>query len=308
MKKPLSLNEIKNKITYGVWSIGIFSEKFFKWLKFSLIIYPKVKYYQLFINPPKKISAVIRVKNEEEFLLQSVNSIIDHVEEIVIINNLSTDKTPAIIKKLKKNYPQKVFSFEYNYKVAKIGLPSKRVISKNKNSPLHLSNYTNWCLKKCRHPYILKWDGDMIATKEFYKSLKVFKNSKCELMNNFGLNIFTDRKHAVKTASDREKLDKVFYTGCFNSRLNEFTLKEFRIFPKKFSSFDRSFEYQEIFKTPFSSFPELILNCKKPDFLHLKFCKKNPFEIIPPNMEKIIKENLKPGRKIPKIYTKLLVS
>lgn len=305
--KMITSKEFKNKFSYGFYLARNFYESILYNLSFYLILRPQVKYYQIFLKPPKRISAMIRVKNEEEFLLKSVESIINHVDEVVIIDNLSSDKTPAIIQKLKKNYPLKVFTFEYNFKVAKIGLPSKREISKNKNSPLHLSSYTNWCIKKCRQPYILKWDGDMIATDELYKSLKKFKHSDCELINNYGLNIFPDKKHAVKTIKNKEKLEKNFYSGCFNSRLSEFTLKEFRIFPKKFSYFDTSFEFQEFFRTPFSSFAELILNCKKPAFLHLKFCKKNPFEIIPGNMRRTIENNLLPGEKIPKEYLELLI-
>ncbi len=62
------------------------------------------QYTQYFLNASaprywdrrvKQISAMMRVKNEEEFLAASVLSIADFVDEIVIIDNLSTDNTPS---------------------------------------------------------------------------------------------------------------------------------------------------------------------------------------------------------------------
>ena len=48
----------------------------------------------------KTISAMTRIRNEEEFLEEAVLSIIDIFDEIILIDNLSDDKTPAIISAL----------------------------------------------------------------------------------------------------------------------------------------------------------------------------------------------------------------
>ena len=47
------------------------------------IISPFICYYQ----KPKKISAMVRVRNEEEYLFTSVASIAELVDEVVIIDN-----------------------------------------------------------------------------------------------------------------------------------------------------------------------------------------------------------------------------
>ena len=58
-------------------------------------------------RPPKKISAVMRVKNEAEFLERSINSVIDLVDELVIVDNCSTDRVCRNCCRLFQPVPQK---------------------------------------------------------------------------------------------------------------------------------------------------------------------------------------------------------
>ncbi len=48
----------------------------------------------------RTISAMERVRNETEFLYPAVESIADAVDEIVLVDNLSSHATPAIIERL----------------------------------------------------------------------------------------------------------------------------------------------------------------------------------------------------------------
>src|SRR5262245_27378235 len=72
-------------------------------------------------RPPKKISAVMRVKNEFEFLERSINSVIDLVDELVIVDNCSVDGSDGIIADFSNRFPKKVKSFSYPHKIARYG-------------------------------------------------------------------------------------------------------------------------------------------------------------------------------------------
>jgi glycosyltransferase involved in cell wall biosynthesis len=71
-------------------------------------------------RPPKKISAIC-VKNEVEFLERSINSVIDLVDELIIIDDCSVDGTADVLADFSRRFPKKVRPFEYPYEVARYG-------------------------------------------------------------------------------------------------------------------------------------------------------------------------------------------
>ncbi len=56
----------------------------------------------------KKITAHTLVKNEENFLWYSVASIVEHVDEVMIWDNGSSDSTIEVIQTLKNRWPSKI--------------------------------------------------------------------------------------------------------------------------------------------------------------------------------------------------------
>src|SRR5208282_2632090 len=68
----------------------------------------------------KRISAMMRVKNEEAFLRASAESILPLVDEIVIIDNDSTDATPRIARDLARSHPGKIRVCHYPHAVARV--------------------------------------------------------------------------------------------------------------------------------------------------------------------------------------------
>src|SRR5260221_12624467 len=54
------------------------------------------------------ISAHVLVKNEENFIWYSIFSVIDYIDEIMIWDTGSTDKTNEIVRELKEKYPNKI--------------------------------------------------------------------------------------------------------------------------------------------------------------------------------------------------------
>jgi uncharacterized protein YnzC (UPF0291/DUF896 family) len=143
---------IKKIFSHVKWSCGLASRR-----TFNRIVRLN------WLNRRKKITAMIRVKNENEFLFASVLSKAHLVDEIVIIDNLSTDRTPEEVEQLRRELGSKVKTYSYPYEVARMGEDYHALQRNDPKSPGLLHNVYNWCLAKCRMTFIMKWDGDMIA-------------------------------------------------------------------------------------------------------------------------------------------------
>lgn len=131
-------------------------------------------YFTLFESHWKAgVSAMLRVKNEEEKIHYCLGSIFDLFDEIVFIDNGSEDKTLEIVRQFKKQIDKgnKIKIYCYPFKVARCG-------SENSNTPedsvFSLAYYYNWCLSKCTFKYVCKWDADMVLRKESRESMKSF--------------------------------------------------------------------------------------------------------------------------------------
>ena len=195
---------------------------------------------------------MIRVKNEEEFLLPSVLSVAELVDEIIIIDNLSTDRTSVIINELKKQIGSKIKTFSYPYEVARMGEEYQALQKIDPNSPSLLHNYYNWCLSKCTMPFIMKWDGDMIASSNFSIYLKKFKRSSFLRFDFGGYNLSADKKNILT-------LDAII---------------EPRVYPKLFALFKYIGTDCEELKTWVVDEKALLIKDRL--YLHMKYCKAIP--------------------------------
>ena len=54
---------------------------------------------------------MMTVKNEEDWIEKSVSSIIDSVDEVVVVDNGSDDRTSSILANLKQRFNQKLHVF-----------------------------------------------------------------------------------------------------------------------------------------------------------------------------------------------------
>lgn len=203
-------------------------------------------------NRRKKITAMIRVKNEAEFLSPSVLSMAHLVDEIVIIDNLSTDKTPEVAARLKRDLSAKVQVYAYPHEVARMGEDYHALQRKDANSPGLLHNYYNWCLSKCQMPFIMKWDGDMIAMDEFASALEKFKTGGFLQFDFGGHNISSDQKKLLVLSAVIEP----------------------RVFPKLLTKF--SYQGADCESLGTWVVPEKTLVVEEPLYLHMKYCKASP--------------------------------
>ena len=113
----------------------------------------------------QKISAVIITFNEERYIEQCIRSLIDVADEIVVVDSLSTDRTPEICRNLGVKFIEQPF---LGYKEQK-----------------------NFALEQATHDYILSLDADEALSTELRNSILKAKNDwkfdgyKCYRLNNY---------------------------------------------------------------------------------------------------------------------------
>lgn len=122
------------------------------------------------------LSFLIRAKNEEFMVAQCIQSIIDIANEIIFVDNNSTDMTFQIATLFAEKYSN-IFVYQYNIDVPKVGIEHE--IAVENNSPNTLATYYNWCLSKVTRYNVIKWDCDFIPIKEnLIKMIKKYNLEK----------------------------------------------------------------------------------------------------------------------------------
>jgi glycosyltransferase involved in cell wall biosynthesis len=110
------------------------------------------------------VSVILRLRNEEEYLEQALESIWPIFDEFVVVYNQCTDRTPEIVETFAGKDPQRFKAFHYlppvypPYSSEHRELPSTHVSS--------LDYYYNFALSRVSYRICTKWDGDMIAAPE----------------------------------------------------------------------------------------------------------------------------------------------
>ena len=110
------------------------------------------------------ISAFVRCKNEEEYIVASLLSSYRVFDEIVVILNNSTDRTRMLVEDLMTDHPR-IRLAEYPQECAPAGPGYLAIVEQHPERSL--ARYYNWCLEQTRFSHVCKWDGDMIALPDF---------------------------------------------------------------------------------------------------------------------------------------------
>ncbi len=104
------------------------------------------------------ISGFMRFRNEEQFVEMAIESVICCLDELVIVHNGCTDRTPQIIEACRQRHPEQIRIYEYK---PAVGLPgSAEHRSQPMDSQHSLVNYYNYALTKTSHKIAIKIDGD----------------------------------------------------------------------------------------------------------------------------------------------------
>ncbi|WP_348525225.1 glycosyltransferase [Luteimicrobium album] len=214
---------------------------------------------------PRTLSAMVRVRDEEEFLETALESIEPAVDEIVVVDNLSTDGTPEIIRRLREKYPAKVRAFTYPHTIARYGEENATLAASpgGMASPRLLANYYNWCLERCTQGFVLKWDGDMVATEALEVRAAEFRSSRLDIRHFLGVNLHPDRRHLVAGLRYEDP--------------------EPRFFVRRLAKYDNGFGVCERFTSPYEQ-AEVgrVDRVDEPLYVHLRYCKHDPSGHISP--------------------------
>lgn len=262
---------------------------------------------------PKRISAMLRVKNEEEFLAAAVRSIIDSVDDVVLVDNASSDATPDVIAALRAEFRDKIAVYAYPHHVARVGSETSELLQASAGHSPRLSGvYYNWCLRRCRHPYVLKWDADMIATPALHRALAAWRRSDKPVLIMRGANVHPDRRHfaAARSSEHRALLAE---QRCARMpawiRTMAYDYPEPRLFPRWRARYGHAAVFTQSLISPFldrgfaSAWREQVPGAA---FLHLKFCKRDPYANYSADLARVIAGNLTVGERLDEEAEQLL--
>lgn len=108
------------------------------------------------------ISAIMRVQNEESSLEAAIISALRLADEVICVDNGSTDKTLDIATSIAEK-DNRVRVYEYPFKCFESG-PSH--MENPPNSVHSRAFFYNWCFSLARFSHAWKWDGDQVLIQE----------------------------------------------------------------------------------------------------------------------------------------------
>lgn len=132
------------------------------WYKFAFRNREGLADYDFTLQPAGShvpgFSAMLRIKNEASKIESCLQSIADLFDEIVVVDNGSTDDTRSIIDRVAARYPN-IRVYAYPHAISRCGAENEETPEDSVHS---LAYYYNWCLSKCNRRWVFKWDGDML--------------------------------------------------------------------------------------------------------------------------------------------------
>ena len=111
------------------------------------------------------LSGLLRVKNEEATLAQSIDSCIDALDELIITYHECSDESVQIIESKKRQYPDKITLIPYPYHVIGVGATNEEyeyAKTLPANHPQLLATYYNNALQYVNYKFVMKIDADQI--------------------------------------------------------------------------------------------------------------------------------------------------
>lgn len=114
------------------------------------------------------LSGFARLRNADTFLEICLRSHINFLDELILVDNNSTDDTEKICLKLMEEFPDKVKYYRYAPEVSKIA--TSEYDMQCENSVRDLSYYCNWVLSKTTYSHVMKVDDDHLMNQEAFAS------------------------------------------------------------------------------------------------------------------------------------------
>ena len=121
------------------------------------------------------ISGYMRVRDEEQFLALAIESHLPFLDELVIVYNACTDRTPEIAAEYAQRYPDKVRVFHYEPEAYPPG--TAEFVNLPPDSPHSLVNYYNFTLCQTTCRVAMKVDADHVLIPEKINSvIRIVRN------------------------------------------------------------------------------------------------------------------------------------
>lgn len=129
-----------------------------------------IRYKSFFEKKTYGISGICRVKNWDDFLEQIVISNLDLCDEIIIVDNNSSDNTKKIAQKLVEKFPTRIQYYVYSFETKK--LHTKDFWSQPSNSVYSFAYASNYAISLAKYSWIIKVDDDNLLIQEKAENLR----------------------------------------------------------------------------------------------------------------------------------------
>ena len=114
---------------------------------------------------PPGLTCVFRVKNEARNLPWVIPPMLEAVQHVVLVDNLSDDGTPDVAREAAASIgaADRLEVHTYPHRVSRAGTEH---LATRHDSVHSLTHFYNWSFAHVRTAYSMKWDGDMVLTSE----------------------------------------------------------------------------------------------------------------------------------------------
>lgn len=118
------------------------------------------------------LSGLMRAKNEGRFIGASIDSVIDALDELVVVYNECTDDTENVLLSKVEQYGEKIKLCPYKYELLYTGLTPEQfeyAMSLPEDSPIFFSSQSNYAIDHVSYQYAVVIDPDQIYFKDEVK-------------------------------------------------------------------------------------------------------------------------------------------
>ena len=135
------------------------------------------------MNRKHGLSAMLRIKNEEDFIRPCIESIVDWFDEVVVCLQNCIDSTEDIVRSFDN---KKIKIYKYNTDSWPNGDGYDKQDATDRRSRTY---FYNWCLDKTNYSHVCKWDGDMVAMDWLCAEVKELLKDDPETIYFYGTDI-----------------------------------------------------------------------------------------------------------------------
>ncbi|GAA2023734.1 MULTISPECIES: hypothetical protein [Nocardioides] len=111
------------------------------------------------------LTCVFRMRNEAHNLPWVLPGMLEAVQHVIVVDNLSDDGTAEEARRIADELGagERLTVLDYPFQVARAGTEH---LATPPDSVHSLTHFYNWSLSQVRTSYSMKWDGDMVLTRE----------------------------------------------------------------------------------------------------------------------------------------------